>query len=973
VSKIELSNTTDLILKELNSQQKEAVAHGEGPLLIIAGAGTGKTRVITYRIAYLIMSKLAKPEEILALTFTDKAADEMEERVDVIVPYGFTDVQISTFHAFGDRILRDHAIDIKLSADYKVMSQAEQAIFFREHIFELPLQYYRPLSDPTRHIYSLVTYFSRLRDEDISPEEYIKYAKKLGKPKTAEKAEEALKHLELAKVYKAYQELKLKNGVIDFGDQVSLALNLLREHPTILKRYRSKFKYILIDEFQDTNYVQFELVKLLAKLHKNITVVGDDDQSIFKFRGASISNIMGFSDNYRNLKKVVLTKNYRSTQEILDKSYRLIKFNDPERLEIKEHISKKLSAVELGGAPVKHHYFDSVSTEADEVTKIISEKVTSGKYHYKEFAILVRANKDADPFLRAMNINNIPYHFSGSRGLYKTAEVRNCINILRTIANYEDSVSLYSLAGSEFYKMNEVELQKLTTYAKNRNKTLHWVFENIDKLSESLEISDATKAKIEKVISDIIKYTKLALNEPAGRVLYMFLNDIGYLARLAKGKTPNEESEAKNVAKFFGKVREFAFVCHHDRINQFIDHINMMIDAGDDPASAEADFDSDAVNVLTVHKAKGLEFPVVFMVGLVSGKFPSRDRRDVIEVPEKLIKEHMPAGDFHLQEERRLFYVGMTRAMKELFLTSSRDVGERREKKPSQFVLEALDMPKVEAKAFKASALESIGGHAPPPKSIPLTNIIPEDKMLSLSHYQVDDYMTCPLKYKYVHIMKIPLLSHHTIVFGKALHNAVQFYHQQKAGGASVTLASLWKVFEDSWISEGFIDRQHEETRFKVGKVILKRFYNNEGKSKVKPTYIEKEFDYVKGHNRVKGRWDRVDINGNEVVIIDYKSSEVNDVEKAAKRAKDSLQLKMYSLAYKEMFGKVPDRVELHFLESGVIGATKSTQKDLNEAMDCIEKAAYGVRNAIYEPTPGYNICKYCAYNEICPSTLYKG
>lgn len=243
----------------------------------------------------------------------------------------------------------------------------------------------------------------------------------------------------------------------------------------------------------------------------------------------------------------------------------------------------------------------------------------------------------------------------------------------------------------------------------------------------------------------------------------------------------------------------------------------MMIDAGDDPASAEADFDADAVNVLTIHKAKGLEFPVVFLVSLVSGKFPSRDKGEMISVPDVLIKEHVPTGDFHLQEERRLFYVGMTRAMKELYLTSSRDYGERREKKLSQFILEALDMPKVDMKAFKASAIEAIAKYAPPPANQPMTNIIPEDRILNLSHYQVDDYMSCPLKYKYVHIMKIPLLAHHAIVFGSALHSAVQFYHQQKANGSPVEIANLLKVFEDAWISEGFIDRAHEEKGSMLG------------------------------------------------------------------------------------------------------------------------------------------------------------
>ena len=291
----------DDILEGLNELQREAVTHGEGPLLIIAGAGTGKTKVITHRIAWLVATKMAKPEEILALTFTDKAALEMEERVDILLPYGFANVFISTFHAFGDRLLREYSLELGWGGELKVLSRPEQLIFFRQHLFEFPLDYYRPLGSPTKFVEAMVTLFSRAKDEDVTPQEYLRFAQSLKEeaernPKDGELSEEARRQEELARTYQLYQELMAKEGMLDFGDQVALALKLLRERSEVLREVQDRFKFILVDEFQDTNYSQFQLLKMLAARHQNLCVVGDDDQSIYKFRGAAISNILGFTD-----------------------------------------------------------------------------------------------------------------------------------------------------------------------------------------------------------------------------------------------------------------------------------------------------------------------------------------------------------------------------------------------------------------------------------------------------------------------------------------------------------------------------------------------------------------------------------------------------------------------------------------------------------------------------------------------------
>src|SRR5712691_11369029 len=336
------------ILHGLNDRQREAATHDAGPLLIVAGAGTGKTTVITRRIAHLIAQRKARPGEILALTFTDKAAAEMEERVDQLVPYGYADVDIATFHSFGDRLLREYSLELGLTPDFRVLSRAEQVIFFRDRLFEFPLERYRPLGDPTRHLQALI---SRCKDEDIAPDEYRAAAERLREaaaaaPDDAELADLAVQQFELAATYTKYQEVMAREGAIDFGDQIVHALRLLRSRPHVLAAYQRRYKHILVDEFQDTNHAQFELVKLLAARHDNLCVVADDDQAIYRWRGAAISNVLGFLERYPSARQIVLTDNYRSHQSILDAAYRLIVHNNPDRLEVKSGIDKHLVATQ---------------------------------------------------------------------------------------------------------------------------------------------------------------------------------------------------------------------------------------------------------------------------------------------------------------------------------------------------------------------------------------------------------------------------------------------------------------------------------------------------------------------------------------------------------------------------------------------------------------------------------------------------
>lgn len=963
------------ILEGLTPEQAAAVSHGEGPLLVVAGAGTGKTTVATRRIAYLVAAKRAHPSEILALTFTDKSAEEMEQRVDLLVPYGYADMWISTFHAFGDRLLREEGLLLGMHTGFRVLTRPEQMAFLRERLFALPLERLRPLGDPTRHLSALVALFSRAKDEAVLPEAYQAAAEALvqGAPAESPAAEEAALHAELAACYREYQRLLVEAGLADFGDQVLLCLRLLREHPSVLRKYQERFRYLLVDEFQDTNHAQWELIKLLAGERRNVTVVGDDDQSIYKFRGAAISNILEFTATYPGTRRVVLRENYRSGQAILDAAYRLIRHNDPDRLEVREGIDKRLVARAAAGPPPRHLHFDTLSGEADGVARLIAERVEAGAWSHREVAILVRGNRDADPFLRALNLQGIPWRFSGNQGLYTRPEVRLLMAFLRAVADPEETVSLYFLAGSELYRMDDWQLARCMGVARRTHRSLRWVLEQLGEIAELDDLEPEARDAAGRLLADLRGYTAEARERSTGELLYLFLTRSGWLRRLTEEASLAADLRVGNIARFFEIVHRFAGYARVDHAAEFVRHLDLLREGGDDPAAVEADEEADAVQLLTVHKAKGLEFPVVFLVSLVADRFPSRTRREPLALPDALLHDVGPVGDFHLQEERRLFYVGMTRARRELFLTSARETGGRRSRKVSRFVLEALDLPPAEPSPRRASPREALARHAPAPEeAAEARRMVPAEEILALSHYQVDDYLTCPLKYKYVHILRVPLREHHAVVYGKALHEAISFCLRRRLAGQPATLEEVLGAYERAWEPTGFLSREHEQLRLEAGRAVLARFVAAEARRETGPLAVEQPFAFFLGTNKVVGRWDRVDQRAGQITISDYKSSAVRDQKEADRKAHESLQLGIYALAYQAAHQRVPAAVELHFLESGIVGSARKTDAELLQVQGTIEAVAAGIRARRFSATPGYLQCGYCPFREICPSTAYR-
>jgi DNA helicase-2/ATP-dependent DNA helicase PcrA len=951
----------------------------------VAGAGTGKTTVITRRIAWLIAEKLAKPSEILALTFTDRAALEMTERVDRLVPYGYTDTVISTFHAWGDRLLRDHAMEAGLSDRSTVLSRAEQVIFLREHLFELPLDRYRPLGDPTRFLHALVTLISRARDEDVAPSEYRNLAEGLAAaataaPDDAALAETAAQQAELAACYAAYEELMRSTDRIDFGDQVGLALRLLRDHPAILEAERQRYRYILVDEFQDTNHAQFELVKLLAgSPTANLTVVGDDDQSIYRFRGAALSNILGFREAFPSAPSVVLTDNFRSRQSILDAAYRLIRHNDPDRLETREGIDKRLVARTQGRrsaaaeSSIDLLAFDTGTDEADAVAERIAASLRAGR-RAGDHAILVRTNRDADPILRSLNMARVPWRFAGTAGLYRQPEVRLLVSFLRAVNNPEDSVSCYDLATSEMFGLDPRDVTLALNAASRRRTSLESALRTAAANPNEAPFGRRPLEVVARLLASLDQHRGMSAERTTGELLYHFISSSGWLGRLAAEARQSGDERLANVARFFEIVRRQSSLLRDDRLPFLVAQLDTLIEAGDDPSTADVAADEgDAVHVLTYHRAKGLEFPTVIMLGLVDDRFPTRSRGDLLPFPTGLIRETLPEGDHHLAEERRLFYVGMTRAKEELVLSWARDYGGRTARRMSQFVLEALDLPPATpVEAVRPSVAERLARNQHPARQ-PTTVAAPRigDKPLTLSYGQVSDYLECPAKYRFGHLIRIPTAVSHQMVYGRALHAAVQAFHRRQMAKLPMALAELHAELDAAWESSGFLTRQHEEARKAAARDALERFWTAQQADPVTPTSVELEFAVPFGRDRVRGRYDRVDTDADgRVTIVDYKSSDVRDAATAARRARESLQLAIYGSAWEAQHGRPPDDLTLHFLESGIEGHSTATPKRLAAAAQQVATAAEGIRAGRFDATPSPTRCGYCPFREICPDAI---
>jgi DNA helicase II / ATP-dependent DNA helicase PcrA len=701
-------------------------------------------------------------------------------------------------------------------------------------------------------------------------------------------------------------------------------------------------------------------------------VVGDDDQSIYKFRGAAVSNILDFREKYKNVETVVLTDNYRSTQEILDTSYTLIQNNNPDRLEAKYQIDKKLKS-HLGAGTKPHLLqFEAESQEAEAVAEEIVALKADGA-HFSDIALLFRGNRQAEEFVRTLSKRGIPYIFSGAAGLYEKQEVKMLTSLIRALYDGEDDLAYYHLALSEVYAVDANDLCAISRYSAKRNIPLSKTMSNLNPLSDELSLKTETIEKCGEIVTEITRLREEAKTASAGEVINIFLRDSGFYAKLtreANEGSPEAHIKISNIAAFFDKVLHFQRNYKDHSLEMFSRYLELVIEAGDDPKSFEPTEGLDAVSVITIHKSKGLEFDHVFVCSLSDSHMPGRSRSEKFTLPRELINEKVGDESSDLSEERRLFYVAMTRAKKNLYLCASLDYGTKKTHKISRFVAEALGDAVIEKRFLKTEPIERLKQFERVPN---LYNIsfepIPDDERLVLSRAAIDDWLTCPFKYQLVHVTPIRIVSDANIAYGNAIHNSIGEYYKRRLLGKKVKLEELLEWFSMFWDDAGFLSKTHEQKRYEGGRVALKGFYARAEKEPL-PASSEKEFKFAVGKDIIRGRFDAIFENNGKVSVVDFKTSNVKEQKKADERTKESSQLATYALAQRSMTGKLPDEVNLYFVESGLVGTFVPTEKSADKTEEKIETAIKGIRARNYEATPSQNNCKYCPFKFYCPKAI---
>jgi DNA helicase II / ATP-dependent DNA helicase PcrA len=964
-------------LSYLNKAQKQAVTHDKGPAILIAGAGTGKTTVITQRIAYLIEQKKAQPDEILAVTFTEKAAAEMAERVDKLLPLGYSELWIHTFHGFCEKVLKDYAIDIGLPNDFKMLDTTSAWMLVRENLDKFDLNYYAPLGSPTRFIHALLTHFSRCKDEVVYPEEYLKHAENihLDTDQAADREEveqESLRIREVANAYHVYQQLLLDNNALDFGDLINYTLKLFQKRPQVLKKFREQFKYILVDEFQDTNWAQYELIKVLAAPANNLMVVGDDDQAIYKFRGAAVSNILNFKKDYKKLTEIFLNDNYRSGQKILDTAYKFIQQNDPDRLEyqykkLKTPLNKKLKSHIKTKGQVKVLSFTDKNDEIDGVlSRIVELKKKDKELRWSDFAILVRANDQAQGFVSMMRKTGIPHQFLASRGLYAQDVVQDIIAYLKLLDNYHESPALFRILSLPITGLDIKAIINLTHLA---NKKRWSLFYTLKGYKSHLDFSLADQRIIDRLIEGIEQHTELSKEKPVSQVVYSWLESSGYLKMLTIEENQYNRDQLHFLNQFYRKLRTWEEeVVEGGSVHDFLETIDMELDSGEMGAlQYDAEAGPDVVKVMTVHGSKGLEFKYIFITNLVHLRFPSTQRRDPIEMPEEFIKEDLPTGDAHLQEERRLFYVALTRAKQGAFLTWAKDYGGAREKKPSRFI-EEINIASKEIKSKDVKEPEQLD------KQIKGTKY-PTPKHFSFS--QLKAYESCPRQYFYTFIAKIQTKGNAMFSFGKTIHDTLHKFYQliiernESAQGdlfgkekkvKQPTEKELLSLYEEAWVDDWYQSAEQKEKYRVDGIKILKEYFKKFKGNWPIPLFLEKGFTVkIAGHS-VRGRFDRVDADAKGWEIIDYKTGKPKD----KLSFEDKKQLFIYQLAAEDVFKTKVKDLSFYYMTNNTPVSFVGTAKDLKKTRDWISKTAEQISSNDFTAKPGF-VCNTCDFNKICP------
>ena len=987
-------------LDSLNSQQREAVEEITNPLLIIAGAGSGKTLTVASKIAHLIQNG-AKPENILALAFNQKAAEELKERVTGMLPDS-EDLSISTFHSFCNQVIQDNILNTKLNANFRVITETAQLVYLTKNINSFGIEHLEFNHEPYTLAEEMAKFISRCKDESISPQEIQQYITKKQKEELDEQAQEDLNCLkDILRIYGAYEDYKLRNNLIDFGDMLCSVHNLLKNKPLILKSYQEKFKFVIVDEFQDTNYIQLQIVQLIASKHGHITVVGDDDQSIYRFRGAYLTNIAEFKKIFPNYKEIALEHNYRSTKKIVAVANKLIE-NSPERT------IKKLFTNNPDGEKVEVTETTTDNAQANYILETVKKLLK--KHPIQDIAILCRRRASAEPIIKAFRKQRVRFNFVGETGFFQEPIIKDITAYLNIISNpLESNAQIVRILNRQNFGITQIDICKFSCYANQNDLSL---YETFDRLKD-IDIDKIKFLQVKQTLQEILNSKKRLRTLDLIHTLLFEREFYKYEIAL------NNQRNIQLLNQFYEFAEEFNSIYPDNDIEDFTEYLSFASNF----ELEEQNLEEQAVVVSTIHGVKGMQYPVVIIPDLVDNKLPARYQKDKFAIPKELLKgiqSKFDEKELRMQEERRLFYVAITRAKEKLIITYAKRYGENKtDSKPSKFLKEIdyqqnpdIDFKQVDGVDLSPETatkqdqtqmqlLKQVISNLTTGKFTEtietvllyakLTNkdldiktqilikikepnyacleqtceqpiTVPENHKFSVSQFV--GYKKCPRLYQYRHVMKIPEKPRYYFDFGSALHSIAEQLTRMQKTGKTINETVAYELLAKYWNPKGYATKIDEKRDFEAAKTILRVFLEEQAKSKTEIVDIERWFETAIGTVKLRGRIDRIDKDGTGYTVVDYKTSKKAS---SLNELKKDMQMLVYALAVKEIYPNGnPLKVGNWFLRTNE-KIFFEPEKQAIEAMKTeIADTAAKIKAAAFEPKKGTWECTQCDYKCLC-------
>jgi len=931
------------VFEGLNDQQRSAVEHIDGPLLVVAGAGTGKTQVITRRIAHLIQSGQAKPGQILALTFTDKASTEMSDRLFDLIGWESFSVPVMTFNAFGSDLLARYGNLVKRSTRGGLINDTQKMLIIRQRLDDIKLEYYGLHGDTIEFLERIVSYIGRLQNAGVTSVMYREFVDGLGSEAGARAAADVAEQRDLANLYELYDRLKTETSTFDYYDQLAIPLQILQERANIAQRLGETYRYVLVDEYQDTSPVQDALLRMFVPKTGNIFAVGDDDQSIYGFRGADIENILRFTEHFAVAKPVALIQNYRSGQPILDAAYRLIRHNDPERLEAKLGLDKKLKA-QTTKARVDFTSYRTVGDEQTGVIAAITQRLADGEAT-GDIAVLARSNAILRSYAKELSRREIPFAISTTINIFEQRELINLWYLMQWVGMQASDEAISHVLMGPFLNLKAAEVRTVVERSKR----------DLITMEEALRLlADESEVKSMEVVEQLDRWREWAETTPISQLGYRLVFETGLASRL----------QARPAEDMLTVKRVF------DDLNHLLSHMQDFESSETDTSLigylstfpkppeievAETLGDPDGIQLLTIHASKGLEFATVYIVNCTARSWSSQGNNSGLIVPPELIKEsELPP----VHEQRRLMYVAVTRAKQEVILSAPAETtsGQRQAISPLVQELFEHELPQLERSPKRDKTEESLQKlqrfyplQAEMPTRLPFERA---DGWIEIGVGDLERYERSPHDFYLQKVLGISQPFGPQLAFGKAVHGAIETYYEGILRGETPTLDELERRLDEDWRDRGYDSRAQAETAHELAIATIRRFRDREVKhpSRIQTTELPIKLEVPEAKLRLSGRIDATIMTAEGLEIRDFKTGNISDADKLIDKAKISFQLRTYALAIEQLTGTAPAWVTLDYVVTGAEGQVSLTAAVLANHRDKLIKLAERLRKRDFGP-----------------------